>query len=232
VSIGSQPSTGRWSSLLFRVGLSLYGVILGIASLWLLLAELPRSSVTVLPTSRDAAAAAASRRDDALWSARVGHLRGELWAESSFSFADLEWASSASSGLLDEAKSSATRAVRLAPTNSSVWLLLADLASRYRWEAPKPIETIKMAYYSGPHEDPLIPLRLILSARLDDATDPEFERLFRSDVETVLTSRPNLRPALVSAYGQGTPQARHLIQDAASQIDSGFAQSLPSGPAR
>jgi len=89
-----------------------------------------------------------------------------------------------------------------------------------------------MAYYSGPHEGLLIPLRLTMSARLDDATDPEFERLFRSDVETVLTSRPSLRPALVSAYGQGTPSARHLIQDVASQIDSAFAQGLPSGSTR
>jgi len=212
--------------------MALYGIILGAASLWLLLAELPRTSVTVLPTSRETAATAAAQRDDALWSARVGHVRGELWAESSFTFADLEWAASASARLLDEAKASATHAARLSPTNSSVWLLLADLASRYRWEAPKPIETIKMAYYSGPHEEALIPLRLIMSARLDDAADPEFERLFRSDVETVLTSRPNLRPAVVSAYSQGTPQARHLIQDAASQIDAAFAQSLPPGPAR
>jgi hypothetical protein len=228
----SQPLTGRWHSLSFRLGLALYGVVLGALSLWLLLAELPRTSLTVLPTSREAAAAAALRRDDALWSARVGQLRGELWAESSFTFADLEWAASAPASLLDEAKASATRAVRVSPTNPSVWLLLADLGSRYRWEAPKPLETIKMAYYSGPHEDSLIPLRLIMSARLDDATDPEFERLFRSDVETVVTSRPNLRPALVSAYSQGTSQARHLIQDTASQIDSAFAQSLPSGPTR
>lgn len=232
MSTGSQQSTGRWSPLLFRLGLALYGVILGAASLWLLLTELPRTSVAVLPANRDAAAAAASRRDDALWSARVGRLRGELWAESSFTFADLEWAASASASLLDEAKASASRAVRLSPTNSSVWLLLADLASRYRWEAPKPIETIKMAYYSGPHEDGLIPLRLMMSARLGDATDAEFERLFRSDVETVLMSRPSLRPALVSAYNQGTPSARHLILDVASQIDSAFAQSLPSGSAR
>jgi hypothetical protein len=209
-----------------------YGVILGAASLWLLFAELPRTSVTVLPTSREAAATAAAQRDDALWSARVGRVRGELWAESSFTYADLEWTASASARLLDDAKASATRAARFSPTNSSVWLLLADLASRYRWDVPKPIETIKMAYYSGPNEDALIPLRLIMSARLDDATDPEFERLFRSDIETVLTSRPNLRPAVVSAYSQATPQARHLIQDVASQIDSAFAQSLPSGPSR
>jgi hypothetical protein len=232
VSIGSQSSIGRRSSLAFRLGLSLYGVILGAASLWLLLVELPRTSVRALPTSREEAAAAASQRDDALWAAHVGQLRGELWAEASFTFADLEWAASAPASLLDEAKANATRAVRLSPTNSSVWLLLADLASRYRWEAPKPLETIKMAYYSGPHEDPLVPLRLFMSARLDDATDPDFERLFRSDVETVLTSRPNLRPALVSAYNQGTPQARHLIREVASQIDSAFAQSLPSESTR
>jgi hypothetical protein len=227
VSISSQRSL-----LLFRLGLSLYAIILGAASLWLLLTELPRTSLKVLPTSRDAAAAAASQRNDALWSAHVAQLRGELWAESSFTFADLEWAASASASLLDEAQASASRAVRLSPTNPSVWLLLADLALRYRWESPKPIETIKMAYYSGPHEDALIPLRLLISARLDDSNDPEFERLFRSEVESTLMYRPSLKPAVLSAYNYGTPQARKVIQDVASQIDADFAQSLRSGPAR
>jgi len=230
VSIGSQPSISARFSLLFRLGMALYGIILAAASLWLLLAELPRTSLRVLPASREAAATAAARRGDALWSANVGQVRGELWAEAALTFADLAWAANTSTNLLDEAKTSVTRAARLSPTNSSVWLLLADLASRYRWERPKPIEAIKMAYYSGPHEDALIPLRLMMSARLDDATDPDFERLFRSDVESVLTSRPDLRPAVISAYSRGTQQARRLIQDVANQIDKAFAQSLALGP--
>jgi hypothetical protein len=232
VSEGSLAPTGCWSSLLFRLSMSLYGVILGAASLWLLLAELPRTSVSALPMSHELAARAATKRDDALWAARLGRLRGDLWAESTFTFADLQWSASVSPRLLDNAKASATRAIRLSPANSSVWLLLTELALRYRWSAPNPIETIKMAYYSGAHEDELIPLRLLISARLDDSTDPELERLLRSDVESALMYRPNLKPAVLSAYNQGTAQARHVIQGVASQIDSSFAQSLSSEPTR
>jgi hypothetical protein len=232
VSTGSSRSTGWWASVLFRIGMSLYGLTLAAASLWLLLAELPRSSVTALPMSSELAGKAAAQRDDALWAARASRVRGDLWAESTFTFAELQWSASASSRLLDEAKASATRAISLSPANSSVWLLLTELALRYRWQAPKPVEAIKMAYYSGPHEDALIPLRLLISARLDDSTDIEFERLFRSDVESALMFRPNLKAAVLAAYSQGTPQAKHLIQDVASQIDSSFAQSLVPGSGR
>jgi hypothetical protein len=231
VSEGSLLSTGWWS-LLFRLGMSLYGVILGAASLWLVLAELPRTAVAALPRSPELAAKAAAERDDALWAAYLGRLRGDLWAESTFTFADLQWSASTSPRLLDEAKASAVRAVSLSPANSSVWLLLTSLAFRYGWAAPNPVETIKMAYYSGPHEDELVPLRLLISARLDDSTDSELERLLRSDVESALMFRPNLKPAVLSAYNQGTPQARHVIHEVASEVDSGFAQSLLSGPTR
>jgi hypothetical protein len=38
-----------------------------------------------------------------------------------------------------------------------VWLMLADLSSRYRWQTPSPTECLKMSYYMGPHEEALIP---------------------------------------------------------------------------
>jgi hypothetical protein len=232
VSVSSSSSTGPWSNLVFRLGMSLYGVILGAVSLWLLLAEFSRTRVTTLPISPELAASAATQRNDAIWAARAGHVRGDLWAESTFTFGDLQWSASVSPQLLDEAKANATRALSLSPANYSVWLLLTDLALRFGWETPNPVEAIKMAYYSGPHEDALFPLRLLAAARLDDATDPELERLLRSDVESALMFRPNLRPAVLSAYNHGTPQARHVIQAVASQIDSAFAQNLASVSSR
>lgn len=219
------------SSLPVRRVVLLYGVVLGVVSLWIVLAELSRSGVTALPASRELAATAASHRSDALWAARVGLVRGDLWAESAFTYANMEWADNANpeTRVFEQANASATRALSLMPGNSAVWLLLADLASRYGWQTPNPIETIKMSYYTGPHEEALEPLRLVVSARLNVSVDPELERLFQRDIETILTSRPGLKPAVLSAYAQATPQGRHIIEDTAGRVDPTFAQALRSG---
>jgi hypothetical protein len=208
--------------------MSLYGVILGAVSLWLLLAEFSRTNVRTLPLNPELAAQAAGQRNAAVWAARAGYVRGDLRAEAAFTFAELQWSASAPAQLLDEAKANATHALSLSPANYSVWLLLTDLASRYGWETPNPVETLKMAYYSGPHEAALFPIRLLAAARLDNSTDPELEHLIRGDVESALMSRAKLTPAVLSAYKQGTPQAQHLIQSVASQIDPAFAQGLVS----
>jgi hypothetical protein len=222
------------SSLLLRRAVSVYGFLLGAASLWILLAELSRPGVTILPTTRELAATAAAHRSDAMWAARIGVIRGELWAEAAFTYANLAWADNASAQttVLQQANATATRAINLAPGNSAVWLLLAELASRYGQKTPNPIETVKMSYYTGPREDALEPLRLGLSAQLNVSADPELERLFRSDIETILTSRPGLKPAVLSAYALATPQARQIIDDTAGRVDPAFAQTLRSNPFR
>ena len=211
-----------------RIAMILNGIFLGIATAWLLYSDISSAQITALPKSREAAERAASVRDKALQAARSGCVRGDLWAELAFTYASLEWAdvSRIQRGDLAGAKNSATRAIRLMPGNSAVWLLLADLASRFSWETPNPVESLKMSYYTGPHEQDLAPLRLMLSARLDHAADAELDRLFRQQLESILTSEPALRPAVVAAYKGGTPEARRLVEDTATRLDPPFAQTL------
>ena len=139
----------------FRAGVSLYGLLLGAASLWILLAEFSSPGIRGLPTSPGEAAVAAQHRGEALWAARAAVVRGDLWAEAAFTYANLEWLDFAQplGEALDQARATATRAVSLMPGNSGVWLMLADLSSRYRWQTPSPTECLKMSYYTGPHED-------------------------------------------------------------------------------
>ena len=213
---------------LFRIYVSIFGLLLGVASLWIVLPELSSSNITTLPVSLEGAAAAASHRGEALWAARTAVVRGDLWAESAFTFANLAWAGSTQDNAqtLDQATASATRAVSLKPGNSDVWLMLADLSSRYRRQAPSPTESLKMSYYTGPHEDRLIPLRLMIAARLDLSADADLADLFRRELETAIMDRTALRPAVVAAYQQATPQAQHMIEEVATRADPAFSQTL------
>ena len=212
----------------FRAGVSLFGLLLGAASLWILLAEFSSPGIRGLPTSSGEAAVAAHHRGEALWAARAAVVRGDLWAEAAFTYANLEWLDSAQplGEALDQARASATRAVSLKPGKSGVWLMLADLSSRYRWQTPSPTECLKMSYYTGPHEEALIPLRLMIAARLDPSADPVLADLFRRELETVMMDRTALRPAIVAAYQQATSQAQHLIEDVATHTDPAFSQTL------
>ena len=78
----------------FSVGLILLAGIVGIYCIWLLMSELTRPGVIRLPIDPQTAAAAAQKRAAAGWAARFGIVRGDLWAESGYTFADLLWKSS------------------------------------------------------------------------------------------------------------------------------------------
>jgi hypothetical protein len=212
----------------FRAGVSVYALVLGAASLWIQLAELSSPGIRALPMSPGEAAVAAEHRGEALWAARAAVVRGDLWAEAAFTYANLEWLDSAQplGEALDQARATAMRAVTLMPGNSGVWLMLADLSSRYRWETPSPTECLKMSYYTGPHEEALIPLRLMVAARFDPSADAVLADLFRRELETAIMDRTALRPAVVAAYQQATSQAQHLIEDVATHTDPAFSQTL------
>jgi hypothetical protein len=208
--------------------LLIFGFILAGISFWLIAVEVSRSGVAALPSTQGAAAAAAGRQGQARRAALLGGVRGEQWSQLAYTYAILEWPDPATPGsALDEARHSATRALTLKPINASVWLLLADFGLRYGRPDPSPIECLKMSYYTGPHEEALVPLRLAVTSRFDISTDPELGRLFRRELENVLSYRPALRAAIVSAYGQATPQAQLAIESAANDIDPSFAKTLP-----
>ena len=116
--------------LAFRLATLLFAMLLGVQCVWLLLAELSRPAIYGLPTDAAAADAARNKRSSASWAARFGAIRGELWAESAFTYADLMWGDAGGSTNLVQARSSIDHALTNAPHRSSAWLLLAGLASK------------------------------------------------------------------------------------------------------
>jgi hypothetical protein len=215
----------------FRVVTLSFAIALGVQCVWLLLAELTRPSVDRLPMDPQSAALAAKQRNDASWAAGIGAIRGDLWAESAYTYSDLIWASSGDESrqteALDQVKVRLDRALRYAPHQSSTWLLLAGLASRYRWPMPNPTEALKMSYYTGPSELPLMPLRLRVTAQLDEIKDSELQLLARRDLRLLIAHRN--KPAIMQAYQSATPAGRDFIEEVAKEIDPTFAESLRAG---
>lgn len=214
----------------FRVATLLLATVLGAQCIWLLLAAFSRSGIDRLPTDPQSAAMAARERNDATWAAWIGDVRGDLWAESAFTFANLLWTdpnkNSEVTQSLDEAHARLDEAVIYGPHQAGAWLLFAGLASRYHWSKPDPAETLRMSYYTGPSERSLMPLRFMIAGQLP-ALDIELQELVRRDLRTLVAQ--NDKSAVVQAYHAATLSNQQFIVQAISEIDLAFADLLHSG---
>jgi hypothetical protein len=219
------------SQTTFRLVTLLFAIVLGAQCIWLLLAELSRPGVNRLPTDPQSAALTAKQRSDATWAAWIGAIRGDLWADSAYTYSDLLWASSSNESeqteALDQVQVRLDRALRYAPHQSSTWLLLAGLASRYHWSKSDPTEALKVSYYTGPSELSLMPLRLRVTAQLDQINDSELQLLARRDLRLLIAH--DGKPAIVQAYKSATPAGKSLIEETAKEIDPTFAESFHAG---
>jgi hypothetical protein len=219
------------SQATFRLVTVVLAIVLGAQCIWLLLAELTRPGVNRLPTDAQSAALVAKLRNDATWAAWIGAIRGDLWAESAYTYSDLLWASTGNepeqAEVLDRVRVRLDRALRYAPHKSSTWLLLAGLGSRYHWSKPDPTESLKMSYYTGPSEPRLMPLRLLVTAQLDEIKDGELQLMARRDVRLLIAHQD--KPAVVHAFQSATPAGKQFIEQAVKEIDPTFAQSLGAG---
>jgi hypothetical protein len=138
-----------------------------------LAAELSRPGIYRLPTDTASAAAARNKRVDASRAARIGAIRGDLWAESAFTYADLMWGDGGAGSNLAQARSSLEHALTDAPDQSSSWLLLAGSAARDQLPGIDAKEAVRMSYYTGPSELELMPLRLRVAVHSDAFSDIE-----------------------------------------------------------
>jgi hypothetical protein len=210
--------------------MSSFASALLVMSLWILLPTLLHSDVYMLPTEPGAAAVAATARTRAVVAARVGGVRGDLWAQSAFTYATLLWSEAEQDerqrAIANQARTDIERALVYAPHISSVWLLAASLASRFNWSHANPAASLKMSYYTGPNERSLVPLRLFLATHSDALADSDMPGLVRRDVRIILTSWPDLRPAIAAAYRDAVPNAKRLLESAVTEADPAFLRVM------
>jgi len=215
----------------FRIVTLAFAIALGAQCIWLLLAELTRPSVNHLPMNPQSAALATKQRNDATWAASIGGIRGDLWADSAYTFSDLLRTNSSNRSedipSLAMVRRRLDRAVRYSPDQPGAWLLLAGLASRYRWSKPEPAEALKMSYYTGPSELQLIPLRLHITVQLENLNDSELQLLAQRDLRLLFAHRG--KPAVIQAYQSATPAGKHFMEQAIGEIDPTFVEPLRGG---
>jgi hypothetical protein len=211
------------SHLTFRLVTSLFAILLGIQCVWLLLAEFSRSAIYRLPTDAASAAVARNKRIDASRAAMIGAIRGDLWAESAFTYADLMWAQARGGANLVQARSSLYYALTDAPHQSSAWLLLAGLASRYQSPSIDAKEAIRMSYYTGPSELELMPLRLRIAVCSDAFNDVELRDSINREVRLLFTHQQ--KSAIVAAYTAAPSAGRQFIEQTIREIDPSAAES-------
>jgi hypothetical protein len=213
--------------IVVRIALLLFVILLGAQSAWLLGADLFRSSVNRLPTDSATAAAAAKQRSAAALAAAIGRIRGDLWADSAFTYADLLWATpdtAAVQQLLTEAHMRLDRALGDAPHNAGAWLLLAALSSRYPSAYLNTDAALKMSYYTGPSEQKLIPLRLRVAAHSDFVRDFEMRQFVSRDLHLLVARKD--KSAITAAYNAASPDGKTFIEHTVGDVDPSAVQWL------
>jgi hypothetical protein len=210
--------------IVFRLMALLLAILLGAQCLWLVLAELARPSIDQLPTDMASAATAAKQRDTALRAASIGAIRSDLWAEAAFTYADLLWGekkeaieNAQPAAILLRARATLNHALNEGPHQSSAWLLLAELNLRFPSPRLDALEPLKMSYFTGPSERPLVSPRLQIAVQLDGSNDVEMRQFISRDLRMLLAQ--NRKSAIAEAYNVASPANKGFIESIIRDID-------------
>jgi hypothetical protein len=205
----------------FRHLMLVFAVALGVQSAWVILPESISAGAIHLPPDEQAAAGARLQRVRARWAASLGFLRGDLWADSAVTYADLIFARNPD-GTQQAARSVTERALAYAPHRSDVWLLFALLSYRFDWGQLRLADALKMSYYTGANESELVPLRIFVSVSSPALDDNELQEMVRRDIRMILTGQPDLKPVLVGAYKNASTTNKRFMENVISEIDQQF----------
>jgi len=209
--------------------------LLGLGGAWMLLCALLAPQVVALPFDRDAAAAAAAHRSRAIAAARLGVIRGDLYAQAAYADAGLLWLDrargldAASAAEVQAARSNTETALTLAPVNGSAWLFLAALPPASAKAAdPNGLVALQMSYLTAPDDPALARPRIERALALSVPIDKDLQAFLKGDLREILTGQPLQTPALLAAYKTASPQNQAIFEALAAEVDPDFGQSVRS----
>ncbi len=218
----------------FRGAMLVLAFALACQAFWILAAEFFRLSSVGFPTSSQSAAVAIANRDDANIAASIGYLRGDLWADdvltypSAYQIHEKDNLSTNNSPPIEQVRDIAERALSFAPHDSRIWLVLANIDSRFDWLNKKASNDLRMSYYTGANEVELIPLRLSLAVSFSDISDVDFQQLVRHDISIIITRKPELKSAIQDAYRYALPDGRRFIETTLNEMDPTLLSKIRS----
>jgi hypothetical protein len=211
---------------LFRGTALLFSLLLMCQATWILAAEFYRPSLPDFPIDAQVAAAIAANRNAATLAASIGFIRGDLWAECALTYLDLSWrddqhvTSNQDSKMIERGQEVTDRVLTLSPHDARIWLVLASIDQKFGWINQKAAAAaLRMSYYTGANEIDLIPLRLLLAVRSEALDDSDFQQLVLHDIRIIVTRKPELKPAILSAYTKGLPIGQQFLMKALKDLD-------------
>jgi len=213
----------------FRAATLVFACVLTVASVWLLTAELARLASPSSPAIPERTPPSAMQQRMAEFAAEFGMVRGDLWADYALTFGDLIWRSDDRPDELENARMVSRRALELAPCSAPVWALLAGLELRSGKPDRAP-SMLKMSYYTGADDTALMPARLRLALRLDVPTDRDLRQLVSQEIRT-MARRPDLKPAIVTAYQDASPSGKRFLESTLNEFDPILLTSIRLGKA-
>ena len=124
---------------------------------------------------------------------------------------------------VEHAREVAHRALTLAPYDARVWLVLAGIDSRL---GQKFAASLRMSYYTGANEAKLIPWRLHLAVNSQALAERDFQELVRHEIRTIITRKPELKPAILAAYRDASPTGRQFLEETLEESDPTLLATL------
>lgn len=114
----------------------------------------------------------------------------------------------------------------VSPYNPELWMALSLLQAQRDPHDPVVVEALKMAYFIAPNDARLMPVRIDLAARFDALAIPDVKDLVRNDIQLIMTRRPELKSAIVSAYRRASVLGKTFLEHTVESIDPSFLATL------
>jgi hypothetical protein len=206
-----------------RLGMMALAAVLGLAATCDIAVDFIRPNRPEFPTSGSIANAAAARRTAAEWAASISLMRGDLWADYAVTLA-ADPISMGGGFTGDRTREAATWAVRLAPHEARAWLLISAFnSSHQRADVGGPL---KMAYYTGPNDRSLMPLRIKVALETGAIEQPELQVLAEAELRAIAKREKDPAQVLMEAYRNASPEGRRFIKSRANEFDPTLSPSL------
>lgn len=213
-----------------RAGFLGFALFLGLCGAWMLIPELLMPTTIAFPRDRDAAVAMKPYQGDALQTAEIGLIRGDLWAQAAFTDAASIWQAQQgdrdAAARLSRARATMEKGLALAPINGAGWLYLALLPAATPSTENRVATWLELSYFTAPSAIELAPLRIERAVSSNAISDKAIQEFVKSDIRLILGYRPKLKSAIVTAYRNAWPQYQPLFEELVADIDPELAQSL------
>ena len=191
-----------------------FALILALQAVWILLPEI------LSPSTATPSTPSAETTDLA---ARIGWLRGDLWADYALAL-NPQFPSLIEGSASQPNRAIAEYAAATAPFDSRVWLLLAELDASP--SSPSSEAQLKMSFYTAPDDMRLIPSRIILGAQLNVASDDELQYQIEQQMRAIILKRADQKSVIATAYARASPSGRHFIETKLAELDPKFLAEL------